>query len=75
MTEYETAELELDGIIAYSKALRSLTDVQRSKLTGFIVVCQRRGLTLIVDGKRRVYLEPVNGTLINGDVIYLFLWI
>ena len=72
-TKYESAGL--DGVTACSKALMKLTDAQKSKLRGFIAACQCRGLTLIVDDKRRVYLERVDGEPINEDISNLFTWI
>lgn len=73
--ECESGGLELDGVTACIKALRGLAEGQKSKLNGFITACQRRGLTLIADDKRRVYLERVDGAPIRGDVSDLFTWI
>ena len=73
--KYESAELELDSVTACSKALMKLTDAQKSKLRGFIAACQCRGLTLITDDKRRVYLDTVDGEPIRRDVSDLFTWI
>ncbi|MBQ8691929.1 MAG: hypothetical protein IJ520_02160 [Synergistaceae bacterium] len=73
--KYESAELELDGVTACSKALMKLTDAQKSKLRGFIAACQCRGLILITDDKRRVYLDTVDGEPIRRDVSDLFTWI
>ena len=74
-TKYEGAELELDGVKACLKALESLTDAQKSKIKSFIIACRMRGLKLIADDKRRVYLERVDGEPISGDVSDLFTWI
>jgi len=73
--ECESGGLELDGVTACIKALRGLAEGQKSKLKGFIAACQRRGLKLIADDKRRVYLERLDGEPINGDISDLFTWI
>ncbi|MBQ3626515.1 MAG: hypothetical protein II948_07225 [Synergistaceae bacterium] len=73
--ECESGGLELDGVTACIKALRGLAEGQKSKLKGFIAACQRRGLKLIADSKRRVYLERVDGEPITGDISDLFTWI
>jgi len=74
-TKYDSGGLELDGVKACIKALRGLAEGQKSKLKGFIAACQRRGLKLIADDKRRVYLERLDGEPINGDISDLFTWI
>ena len=73
--ECESGGLELDGVTACIKALRGLAEGQKSKLKGFITACQRRGVKLIADSKRRVYLERVDGEPITGDISDLFTWI
>lgn len=74
-TKYDSGGLELDGVKACSKALKSLTDAQTFKLIDFIRACEHRGLKLIVDNKQSVYLERLDGAPIEGDISDLFLWI
>ncbi|MBQ6909296.1 MAG: hypothetical protein IJQ29_04205 [Synergistaceae bacterium] len=57
------------------KALRALSDAQKSRVKGFISACRQRGLKPIADDKRRVYLETVNGEPITGDISDLFTWV
>ena len=70
--ECESGGLKLDGVTACRQALMNLTGGAKSNLNGFIAAYQRRGLILMADDKRRVYLERVDGEPINGDVSDLF---